>query len=138
MATIDERRAQLFPKLGRAEIERIRRLGKISRYRAGEALLTTGEPSPGMFPTTQWLKRSACALDRHGFVRTGTHILHDELHSAELPDQPPSLESNVSGLFAVGDVRSGSVKRVGAAIGEGAEVVPQLHTFLAKAAVASR
>jgi thioredoxin reductase (NADPH) len=41
-----------------------------------------------------------------------------------------SLETNQLGVFAVGDVRSGSVKRVGAAIGEGAAVVPQLHAFL--------
>jgi thioredoxin reductase (NADPH) len=92
----------------------------------------------GADPATTWLKACGCALDRHGFVRTGTHIPHDELRSAELPDQPLSLESNVSGLFAVGDVRSGSVKRVGAAIGEGASVVPQLHTFLSKAAATSR
>ncbi len=49
MATIDERRAQMFPKLSRAEIERIRRFGKVRRYRAGEALTRTGEPGPGMF-----------------------------------------------------------------------------------------
>src|SRR3954464_13136071 len=49
MATIDERREQMFPKLSAAEIERIRRFGEIRRYRAGEAMVTTGEPSPGMF-----------------------------------------------------------------------------------------
>lgn len=92
----------------------------------------------GADPATTWLKECGCALDRHGFVRTGTHIPHDDLRSADLPDRPQSLESNVSGLFAVGDVRSGSVKRVGAAIGEGAGVVPQLHTFLTNAATAPR
>ena len=46
------------------------------------------------------------------------------------------LESNILGVFAVGDVRCGSVKRVGAAIGEGAAVVPQLHAFLVDAPVA--
>jgi thioredoxin reductase (NADPH) len=45
---------------------------------------------------------------------------------------PLPLETSVEGIFAVGDVRSGSVKRVGAAIGEGAAVVAQLHTFLAQ------
>jgi len=52
------------------------------------------------------------------------------------------MEIGVEGIFAVGDVRSGSVKRVGAAIGEGAAVVAQLHTFLSRrdstAASASR
>jgi thioredoxin reductase (NADPH) len=45
---------------------------------------------------------------------------------------PLPLETGVEGIFAVGDVRCGSVKRVGAAIGEGAAVVAQLHTFLAR------
>ncbi|HUB64170.1 MAG TPA: hypothetical protein VL996_06915, partial [Methylocella sp.] len=44
---------------------------------------------------------------------------------------PLPLESNIPGVFAVGDARSGSVKRVGGAIGEGAAVVAQLHTYLA-------
>jgi thioredoxin reductase (NADPH) len=48
------------------------------------------------------------------------------------------MESNVPGVFAVGDVRSGSVKRVGGAIGEGAAVVPQLHIALADAPIAAR
>jgi thioredoxin reductase (NADPH) len=52
--------------------------------------------------------------------------------------RPLPLESNVLDVFAVGDVRSGSVKRVGGAIGEGAAVVAQLHTVLADAATASR
>jgi len=42
------------------------------------------------------------------------------------------METGVEGIFAIGDVRSGSVKRVGAAIGEGAAVVAQLHSFLAR------
>ena len=49
----------------------------------------------------------------------------------------PSLQSSVAGVFAVGDIRSGSVKRVGAAIGEGAAVVAQLHAYLAVTRTAS-
>ena len=45
-------------------------------------------------------------------------------------DRPQSLQSNMPGVFAVGDVRAGSVKRVGAAIGEGAQVVAALHAYL--------
>ena len=48
---------------------------------------------------------------------------------------PRALESSVPGVFAVGDVRSGSVKRVGGAIGEGAAVVAQIHQHLAPSAV---
>jgi thioredoxin reductase (NADPH) len=51
--------------------------------------------------------------------------------SSERP--PASLESTISGVFAVGDVRSGSVKRVGGAIGEGAAVVALIHEYLAAA-----
>jgi thioredoxin reductase (NADPH) len=51
--------------------------------------------------------------------------------------QPLSLQSSVAGVFAVGDVRSGSVKRVGAAIGEGAAVVAQLHAHLTVTRAAS-
>ena len=65
---------------------------------------------------------------RSGFVRTGGALAPDELAETGRPPMP--LESSVYGVFAVGDVRAGSVKRVGGAIGEGAAVVPQLHDFL--------
>lgn len=83
----------------------------------------------GADPATQWLEGCGVALDAKGFVRTGS----DDHRSRPLP-----LESNVPGVFAVGDVRAGSVKRVGAAIGEGAAVVAQLHTVLAETAMAAR
>jgi thioredoxin reductase (NADPH) len=114
------------------------------RWRNNESGEETEKPIRNVFvfigadPATQWLKGCGCALDRHGFVRTGTHIPPDHMRLDDPSNRPLSLESNITGLFAVGDVRSGSVKRVGAAIGEGAEVVPQLHTFLANAAMASR
>ena len=76
----------------------------------------------GADPATGWLKDCGVRLDAHGFVITGT---------AEGNAPVPALQSTVPGVYAVGDVRSGSVKRVGAAIGEGANVVPFLHAFLA-------
>jgi thioredoxin reductase (NADPH) len=72
----------------------------------------------GADPATAWLARCGVALDRSGFVVTGAGT--------------SPLESSVPGVFAVGDVRAGSVKRVGSAIGEGAQVVAALHGFLAK------
>jgi thioredoxin reductase (NADPH) len=78
----------------------------------------------GVEPATGWLEGCGVALDAEGFVRTG---------SGDHQPRPLPLESNVLGVFAVGDVRSGSTKRVGGAIGEGAAVVPQLHTVLAEA-----
>jgi thioredoxin reductase (NADPH) len=74
----------------------------------------------GAEPHTGWLSGSGVTLDDSGFVRTGANI------------QRP-LETTLPGVFAIGDVRSGSVKRVAAAVGEGAQVVAALHAFLAEA-----
>jgi thioredoxin reductase (NADPH) len=79
----------------------------------------------GADPATEWLQ-GCVALDKAGFVITG--IAGDD--GAPVPSP---LESSVPGVFAVGDVRSGSVKRVGGAIGEGAQVVAAIHKFLSHA-----
>ncbi len=76
----------------------------------------------GADPATAWLKTCGVVLDRTGFVITGAQTAQNR--------QVPQLETSVPGVFAVGDVRSGSVKRVGGAIGEGAQVVAALHGFL--------
>ena len=81
----------------------------------------------GADPETDWLDGCSVARDSHGFVLTGKAC------SNVAPGAAP-LESNVPGVFAVGDVRSGSVKRVGGAIGEGAAVVALIHHYLAGAA----
>jgi thioredoxin reductase (NADPH) len=73
----------------------------------------------GADPNTAWLRSCPVALDDKGFVLTGQGA------------DAMSLETSVPGVFAVGDVRSGSTKRVSAAVGEGAAVVGQLHTLLA-------
>ena len=83
----------------------------------------------GAEPATGWL-HGCVTLDAKGFVQTGASV-PQEIGSGNNGAQPLSLQSSILGVFAVGDVRSGSVKRVGAAIGEGAEVVAQLHTYLA-------
>jgi thioredoxin reductase (NADPH) len=82
----------------------------------------------GAEPATEWL-HGYVSLDAKGFVQTGASV-SQEVRSASNGAQSLSLQSNIPGVFAVGDVRSGSVKRVGAAIGEGAGVVAQLHTYL--------
>ena len=79
----------------------------------------------GAEPVASWLAGCGIPLDEKGFVRTGADV-----RSNNRPLLP--LETGVEGIFAVGDVRCGSVKRVGASIGEGAAVVAQLHTFLAR------
>jgi thioredoxin reductase (NADPH) len=79
----------------------------------------------GADPATGWLDGCGVLVDKGGFILTGPHC-------GAAGDRPAmALESSVPGVFAVGDVRSGSVKRVGAAIGEGAQVVQALHGFLA-------
>jgi thioredoxin reductase (NADPH) len=106
------------------------------RWRDNRTGIETEKPIRNVFvfigadPATQWLKGCGVALDPKGFVRTGANVPPDDLRSKDGADQPPSLATNVPGVFAVGDVRAASVKRVGAAIGEGAGVVPQIHAFL--------
>ena len=82
----------------------------------------------GADPATRWLDGCGVTLDRAGFVVTGAQ-------SEQNQGRPvPTLETSVPGVFAVGDVRAGSVKRVGGAIGEGAQVVAALHGYLGDAA----
>ncbi len=69
-------------------------------------------------PCTGWLG-DLVALDGHGFVRTG----HDAPSAAGTDWQRSALETSLPGFFAVGDARSGSAKRVAAAVGEGAMVI---------------
>src|SRR4051794_1091024 len=78
----------------------------------------------GADPATGWLDGCDVTLDRGGFVVTGA------TSEQNLGRPVSALETSVPGVFAVGDVRSGSVKRVGGAIGEGAQVVAALHGFL--------
>jgi thioredoxin reductase (NADPH) len=77
----------------------------------------------GAEPNTDWLSGSGIALDAKGFVLTG----------ADTTDKRRPLETSREGVFAIGDVRSGSIKRVAAAVGEGAQVVATLHAYLATA-----
>lgn len=75
----------------------------------------------GAEPNTDWLSGSGVNLNKRGFVLTGS----------ELSGKRRSLETSRQGVFAIGDVRAGSVKRVAAAVGEGAQVVSMIHTSLA-------
>ncbi|RUX49535.1 NAD(P)/FAD-dependent oxidoreductase, partial [Mesorhizobium sp. M4A.F.Ca.ET.050.02.1.1] len=76
----------------------------------------------GADPNTDWLAKCNVALDAKGFVRTG----------AEVAPRHGLMETSRSGVFAIGDVRCGSIKRVAAAVGEGAQVVAALHAYLAQ------
>jgi thioredoxin reductase (NADPH) len=84
----------------------------------------------GAEPNAQWLQGCAIEVDAHGFICTG-----QPGHGAQWSKagrEPLPLETSVPGVFAIGDVRAGSTKRVAAAVGEGAQVVAALHRILAQ------
>jgi thioredoxin reductase (NADPH) len=85
----------------------------------------------GADPNTAWLK-GCVALDEKSFVKTGTDLSAAELHDARWPlARPPRmLETSIPGVFAVGDVRANSVKRVASAVGEGSISVSLVHRAL--------
>jgi thioredoxin reductase (NADPH) len=100
--------------------------GLLETHAIGHVFLMTGA-----VPSTRWLQ-GCIALNDKGFVRTGS-----DLSAADVPPangtalrQPQSFETNWPGIFAVGDVRCGSVKRVAAAVGEGSACVQQVHQAL--------
>jgi thioredoxin reductase (NADPH) len=88
----------------------------------------------GADPNTAWLANCGVKVDDKGFVCTGSDLALDEYSrsaQAARPRHPLPLETTVPGVFAIGDARAGSTKRVAAAVGEGAAVVAQLHAWLA-------
>ena len=78
----------------------------------------------GVTPHTRWLG-DAVALDENGFVLTGTGL-------PEAERRPLLFETSLPGVFAVGDVRAGSIKRVASAVGEGSMAVRLVHEHLAR------
>jgi thioredoxin reductase (NADPH) len=85
----------------------------------------------GATPSTHWLE-GCIALDAKGFIKTGPDLSRDDLTAARwpLPRAPYLLETSLPGVFAVGDVRSGNVKRVASAVGEGSIAVSFVHRVL--------
>jgi len=86
----------------------------------------------GASPRTDWL-RDCLALDNKGFILTGRDLLAArEIQGRTIGAHPQMLETNLPGVFAVGDVRSGNVKRVASAVGEGAIAIHMVHRTLAE------
>jgi thioredoxin reductase (NADPH) len=85
----------------------------------------------GAAPSTSWLN-GCVALDSQGFIKTGPDLTGDELSAAKWPltRQPHLLETSRPGVFAVGDVRAGNIKRVASAVGEGSIAISFVHQAL--------
>jgi thioredoxin reductase (NADPH) len=83
----------------------------------------------GAIPSTSWLE-GCVALDDNGFIKTGPDLTRDELSHWPLARPPHLLETSLPGVFAVGDVRSGNIKRVASAVGEGSIAVSFVHRVL--------
>jgi thioredoxin reductase (NADPH) len=85
----------------------------------------------GAVPNTRWLD-GCLVLDDKGFIKTGPDLSRDDLSAARWPlaRVPHLLETSLPGVFAVGDIRCGSVKRVASAVGEGSIAVSFVHQVL--------
>jgi thioredoxin reductase (NADPH) len=86
----------------------------------------------GATPHAGWLPDDV-ARDQHGFILTGSDLPSEDQDGAGQP-VPLSLETSLPGVFAIGDVRAGSVQRVASAVGEGSVAVPQVHQHLQRQA----
>jgi len=98
-------------------------------------------PAGGLFvligsqPHTDWLSTSV-ARDQWGFIFTGSDLADDPRASWQADRPPLPHETSLPGVFAAGDVRRGSVKRVASAVGEGAITIPAIHRYLESMPVA--
>ena len=122
--------AEVVALEGGQSLEAIRwrdnRTGAIEQLPVQHAFVMTGAS-----PNTQWLD-GCVVLDRKGFIKTGPDLTAEELRGARWPLQrtPHLLETSLPGVFAVGDVRAGNVKRVASAVGEGSIAVSFVHQVL--------
>jgi thioredoxin reductase (NADPH) len=87
----------------------------------------------GAVPSTDWL-RGCVALDTKGFIKTGPDLSQDDLAADRWPlaRAPHLLETSLPGVFAVGDVRGGNIKRVASAVGEGSIAISFVHQVLSE------
>lgn len=115
---------------GNSHLERVslrdNRSGRIETLNVKHVFVMTGA-----VPNTGWLK-GCVVLDAKGFIKTGVDLSPDDLARARWPlaRAPHLLETSLPGVFAVGDVRSGNLKRVAAAVGEGSIAVSLVHQVL--------
>jgi thioredoxin reductase (NADPH) len=117
---------------GSNHLERVRwrddRTGKIETHDIKHVFVMTGA-----VPSTAWLD-GCVELDAKGFIKTGPDLSQDDLIAAQWPlaRAPHLLETSLPGVFAVGDVRGGNIKRVASAVGEGSIAISFVHQVLSK------
>ena len=117
---------------GNESLERVRwrdnRTNELTDHNIKHVFLMTGA-----IPNTGWLD-GCVALDANGFIKTGPDLSPESLATAQWPlGRPPHLlETTLPGVFAVGDVRCGNIKRVASAVGEGSIAVSFVHRVLAE------
>src|SRR6266705_2607914 len=117
---------------GADRLERVRwrnsKIGNIETHEIRHVFVMTGA-----IPNTRWLD-GCVALDARGFIKTGADLSHDDLAAAHWPlaRAPHLLETTLPGVFAVGDVRSGNIKRVASAVGEGSIAISFVHQVLSE------
>jgi len=115
---------------GNEHLERVRwrdnQSGKIETHAIRHLFVMAGA-----VPNTHWLD-GCVAMDAKGFIKTGSDLTQEDLDAARwpLPRSPHLLETSLPGVFAVGDVRCGSLKRVASAVGEGSIAVAFVHQVL--------
>jgi thioredoxin reductase (NADPH) len=123
-------RTELTAAEGENHLERVtwldQQVGTPETHKIRHVFIMTGAA-----PSTGWLGE-CIVLDEKGFIKTGPDLSKDELNAASwpLPRRPYLLETSLPGVFAVGDIRSGSVKRVASAVGEGSISVSFVHRAL--------
>jgi thioredoxin reductase (NADPH) len=123
-------RAEIVALEGDRHLERVvwrdNQSGQTERRSVRHVFIMTGAD-----PTTEWLD-GCVALDARGFIKTGPDLSHEDLAAAQWPlaRSPHLLETSLPGVFAVGDVRAGNIKRVASAVGEGSIAVAFVHQVL--------
>lgn len=120
--------AEVVELAGSSRLEQVmvrdKRTGAVETHAIGHLFLMTGAK-----PNTHWLD-GCVATDDQGFIKTGTDLSTEDLAGWRLPRTPYLLETSRPGVFAVGDARSGNVKRVASAVGEGSIAVAFVHQVL--------
>jgi thioredoxin reductase (NADPH) len=123
-------RTELSAVEGETRVERVQwrnnQSGEVEKKEIRHVFVMTGAN-----PNTQWLN-GCLEQDKQGFIKTGPSLTQEDLAAARWPlaRSPFLLETSLPGVFAVGDVRAGNVKRVASAVGEGSIAISMIHQVL--------